>query len=185
MESVVVQETAEGLQPPGGRLSDVPQAHQPHSLLPQLRAVGGHHRLLHLHLTALQHRAVAGDPVAQGHEHEHHRVLGHRVGVAPLIVAHVDAPLPGRLQVDAVEGHTLGLDQLQIGQQVQDLPVHINDCIGEQHLGVRVVRRRLAGRAAQGTEHQLRPQLPGKLRHVGVIAGLGTKYEDLHGTVPS
>ena len=185
VEGVVVQLASEGFQPPGGRLTDIPQAHQTHGLLPQLRAVGGHHCLLHLHLAALPHRAVAGDPVAQGHEHEHHRVLGHRVGVAPLVVAHVDAPLPGRLQVDAVEGHPLGLDQLQVGQQVQNLPVHIYNRIVKQHLGVRVVRRRLAGRTAQGAEYQLRPQLPGKLRHVGVIAGLGAKYEDLHGTTPS
>lgn len=95
---------------------------------------------------------MAGDAVAQGHEHEHDGMFGHGVGVAALVVAHEDPLFPGRLQVDAVEGHALRLDELQVGQQVNDLPAHVHNGVVKEHLGVRVFRRRLAGRLVQSAE---------------------------------
>ena len=179
VEAVIVHLAAKGLEPPGSGLSDVAKAHQAHSLLAQLRAAGGHDRLLHLHLAARLHRVVAGDAVAQGHEHEHNGVLRHGIGVAPLVVAHEDPLFFGRLQGDAVEGHALRLDELQVGQQVNDLPAHVHNGVVKEHLSVGVVRRRLAGRLIQRTKHQLRPQLGGKVGHVGVITGLGAVHKDL------
>ena len=118
MPGVVVQLTAEGSQPLRRGPADVAEAHQPHLAGGELRDPLHHVPLLHLHLPPRPDRPVPGEGVAQEHQHQQNGLLRHGAGVAALVIADVDVPLPGRVQVDAVIGHPLGVDQPQLRQPV-------------------------------------------------------------------
>ena len=152
----------------------------PHCLLGQLRAARGHHRFLHLDLPPLPDGPVSGNPVAQGHQHQHHRVLGDGVSVAPLVVAHIDPPAPGFLQVHTVIGHPLRLNQPQAGQKVHNLPARIGNRVGEQNLGIRVGGRSLDRRLPQRAVDHLGRELPCKVGHIRPVALLRPKNQYFH-----
>jgi hypothetical protein len=146
-------------------LADVSEAHQPHAGAGEVRRDVP---LQNLYLPALQagaHHAVALQDAALEHAHHHHRQLRHGDGVAPGVVAHIDAPLPGGLQVDAVEAHPLGVDEPQLRHPADEARPHDGDGGDEQRLRVAAGGEKLLLAAAPVAEHQL------AAGHHGGIAG--------------
>lgn len=74
--------------------------------------------------------------MAQQLKNQHHRLLRHRVCVAPLTVTDIDAPLFCRGKVDAVESDSLGMDQPQIRHFGNQRRIHRADGIDAEDLGI-------------------------------------------------
>ena len=151
------------------------KAHHPHRTLEQAGGVGGDGLLLHLDLLPLDDRVVSRDAEAQSHQHQHDGVLRHRFRVAPLIVAHIDPPLPGGLAVDAVVPYTLRVDHLQLWKLVHHIGTHIRDGIHKNDPRVRIFLGRLDIGLVRAAEHQLHRHLIRKWGPVHVIAVSGAK----------
>jgi hypothetical protein len=109
----------EPCQPLDDQLADVTQADDPHRLAGQLAA---HQRVL-LPLTGAR-GVVAPDHVAVRGQDEGDHLLGHRVGVGPRGVHHVDAAAAGGLGVDALVPRAGPHHQLELAQGIEQGLVH-------------------------------------------------------------
>ena len=182
---VVIEGAAIGPQPLCRRLSDGAEANEPHLRCAQVQGNLAVQLPLGVQLMAGAHHAVPPQrPVGQ-HGHQRNGQLRHGRRVAAGVVAHIDAPRPGRLQIDAVDAHALAVDHLQLrqsGDQPLRDPGHRRD---KQHLRVRSGRQPVLLRTAAVTEDQLR--LPGdrRVRHKLLVALLRRQYQYFHLLKPS
>ncbi|KAF5040685.1 hypothetical protein DSECCO2_530780 [anaerobic digester metagenome] len=60
---------------------------------------------------ALTYHPVAPEDSMEQHAHQRDAQFGHCRRIAPGVVAHIDAPGLGGLQINAVKAHALGVDQ--------------------------------------------------------------------------
>ncbi|SCJ00496.1 Uncharacterised protein [uncultured Blautia sp.] len=65
--------------------------------------------------------------MAQEHQYQQDRLLRHGPGVAALVVADVNAPLPGGGEVNAVKRHPLRVNQPQAGHVFHQSSGHHRD----------------------------------------------------------
>ena len=89
-------------------------------------------RSFNLHLAAGPDRPVPLQGPAQEHQHQQNGLLRHGAGVAALVVADIDAPPPGGVQIDAVKGHPLRMDHPQPRQPLHQRRSHRGDGVHEQ-----------------------------------------------------
>ena len=80
----------------------------------------GVHDLVASGPVALAGHAVDLDRALHARQHEHQRVLGHRLGVGAGRVDHGDAVPRGRVEVDGVEAHAVAPDDSHVGARVED-----------------------------------------------------------------
>ncbi|CAN3962030.1 30S ribosomal protein S7, partial [Dysosmobacter welbionis] len=102
---VVVQLAAEGDQPLRRGPRNVSKSYQAHLAGRELRDPLHHAPLFHLHLPSRPDGLVPLQGMAQEHQYQQDRLLRHGPGVAALVVADVNAPLPGGGEVNAVKRH--------------------------------------------------------------------------------
>ena len=75
---------------------------------------------------------------------------------------------------------SLGLNQLQAGQEGDDVAAGVRDRIGEQDLGVRIFGGGLERGLPQGAVDRLQRQLSGKVGQVGLVTFLRAENKQLH-----
>ena len=181
--AVIVHLAAKGGQPLRRSLCNVAKAYQTNPAGGQLRQAPGHTLLLDLHLPALPDRPVSGDGAAQEHQHQQDGLFRHGAGVAALVVAHPDAPLPGGIKVDLVIGHALGLDELQLRHPADEGAGDRRDGIREDDARVRRPGENFFLAAVPVQKDQF--LLPDKRqrRKIRLITGSGAQNEYFHHVV--
>lgn len=100
-------------------------------------------------------------------------VFRDRGGVAALVVANINATLPGRVQVDTVEGNPLRVNHLQLGQQIHQICAHRSDSVHQKALGVCILFGGLLYIGILLQKSKLQGKLGKKIGGVSIVAGLG------------
>ena len=123
---------AEGARPLGDQAADAPEPEDRKRLVVELDAGE-----LAAHPFPGVHGVVCLRDLARAGEQERHGLLGSRHDVGRGRVAHDNARLGRRLDVDVVDGHARAADDLEVARRLDDVPVDLGGRAHDQ----RIVRR--------------------------------------------
>ena len=170
---VVKHLAAVGPQPLRRSLADGAEAHQPHPAGGQIFRHMGCQLVHRLMLLPGPHHPVSPQRPVQQHAHQRHRQLRHGACVAPGAVAHIDAPLPGRRQVNPVVAHPVAVDQLEMRHPGDQFLCHRRHRCGHQSLRIAAGCQPALLRPLPVCEHQLHPPRSGNIGQIPVISAAG------------
>ena len=181
VRGVVAHFRPKGPQQPRHGLGDMAEAHQAHPAVPQLPQGRGDHPAQNAVGGAGIHTLLARDQAPCQRQHQKDGLLRHGGGVGAGIVAYIDAPLPGGLQLHLVKAHALALDQLEVGHGVHEDGGGAAHGVHAHHLCLRRGGGKdLVTEAALAKDH-LHLLGNGKVRQILLIAGLKARDQDFHG----